>query len=143
MCCGVNKQQMEFFQDDIYVPTRSPEPWFTADEWFAGAAKEPVYVTMQPAGMLELSKAPKEELTEAQKKYQDRLEQQKREKETQLKGATGHTSAKEVSSRTFRSFHAHHSNPIGGSAMYLSVGDHLLLSSRHLYALQKPMGRGG
>ncbi len=92
----VPRKRMEFFQDDIFVATRAPEAWYTSDEWFSAAQKEQTFVTMQPAGMIELSKAPKEELTEAQKKYQNNLEAMAKAKEQQIKGATGHTNSQQV-----------------------------------------------
>jgi len=92
----VPRKRLEYFQDDIFVHTRTPEPWATAEQFFKGEAKEARYVSMQPAGMLELSKAPKEAMTEAQRKYQNFLEMKAKEKEAKPVGATGHSSSTEV-----------------------------------------------
>jgi len=53
-------------------------------------------VSLQPHGMTELSKAPAEELTDLQKKYQQRLIDEEKAKLAKPKGATGHTSSTEV-----------------------------------------------
>ena len=50
--------QKEFFQDDVYSDTRAPTPSMTAAEWFGGANRDPIKVSLQPAGMKKLSEAP-------------------------------------------------------------------------------------
>jgi hypothetical protein len=46
---------MEFFQDDLYPPTRDTSvPVLTADEWFGGKSKEPATLNLQPQGNKEL-----------------------------------------------------------------------------------------
>lgn len=54
----VPRTRMEFFQDDIFPPTRSNEPAATAEEWIAGKKCEIKTVSMQPEGMEKLSEAP-------------------------------------------------------------------------------------
>lgn len=52
---------MEFFQDDIFVDTRKPEPSTTSSEWFSGVTREPSLISLRPEGMPLLSQAPVEE----------------------------------------------------------------------------------
>jgi len=92
----VPRKRQEYFQDDLFMPTRSPQATMTAEEFFAGEKKEILYVSLLPHGMTELSKAPAEELTEMQKKYQQRLIDEEKAKQAKIKGATGHTNAVEV-----------------------------------------------
>jgi len=93
----VPRKRLEYFQDDLYPLTRSPEAIMSADEFFAGERKkESQFVSLKPDGMIELSKAPTEELTERQKQYQKRLLEEEKAQEAKPKGATGHTSATEV-----------------------------------------------
>ncbi|KYQ89281.1 WD-40 repeat-containing protein [Tieghemostelium lacteum] len=54
----IPRNRMEFFQDDIYPPTRSTKPVMTSDQWFAGETKAPTTVSLCPEGMVPLSKAP-------------------------------------------------------------------------------------
>jgi coronin-7 len=54
----VPRTRPEFFQDDIYVPTRSQTPTQTADEFLAGGAATPQFVDLCPPGMTRLSEAP-------------------------------------------------------------------------------------
>lgn len=54
----VPRTRMEYFQDDIFPPTRTDKPTFTAAEWFAGVKKEVATVDLCPAGMQRLSTAP-------------------------------------------------------------------------------------
>lgn len=54
----VPRTRMEYFQDDIYPPTRGPQPATTAAAWLAGADAEPALVSLQPADMTPLSAAP-------------------------------------------------------------------------------------
>jgi len=92
----VPRKRLEYFQDDLFPPTRSPQATMTADEFFAGEKQEIKYISLQPHGMTELSKAPPEELTDLQKKYQQRLIDEEKARQNKIKGATGHTSAQEV-----------------------------------------------
>lgn len=54
----VPRTRPEFFQDDIYVPTRSQTPTQTVDEYIAGGFATPQYVDLCPPGMTRLSEAP-------------------------------------------------------------------------------------
>jgi len=92
----VPRKRLEFFQDDLFPPTRVPL-LMSADEFFAGVTKEPTKISLKPADMTELSKAPQEELTDRQKKYQQRLiDEEQKAKAPKVRGATGHTNAQEV-----------------------------------------------
>jgi coronin-7 len=51
-----------YFQDDIFVPTRSHQPPMEADEWLVGFNVNPEYYSLQPAGMTPLSEKPPEEV---------------------------------------------------------------------------------
>ncbi|GJN89289.1 hypothetical protein Rhopal_002269-T1 [Rhodotorula paludigena] len=56
---GVPRAKAEFFQDDIFVPTRNVEkPSMTAAEYVAGANKPLEMVDLRPEGMKPLSEAP-------------------------------------------------------------------------------------
>jgi len=68
----VPRTKMEFFQDDLFPPTRNTSvPVLTADEWFGGKSKEPATISLQPQGMQPLSEAPVEK---KEKKYDFRTE---------------------------------------------------------------------
>ncbi|GAA5883524.1 hypothetical protein JCM16303_005463 [Sporobolomyces ruberrimus] len=55
----VPRMKTEFFQDDIFIPTRNREkPSMTAEEWVAGKNTPLEIVDLQPAGMKPLSQAP-------------------------------------------------------------------------------------
>eukprot|EP00727_Mastigamoeba_balamuthi_P002494 m51a1_g12241 putative coronin 7 (931) ;mRNA; f:110441-113838 len=56
----VPRTRTEFFQDDIFPPTKSrrPSDVLGASEWLAGRNKEPVLVSLQPSDMTPLSEAP-------------------------------------------------------------------------------------
>jgi len=54
----VPRTRMEFFQDDIFPPTRSFEPTYTASEWFSNSTKQVQTVSRCPQGMSLLSTAP-------------------------------------------------------------------------------------
>lgn len=79
---NVPRKRKDYFQDDIYVPTRSLEPIYTGDEWLQGIVKEPSKVSLCPSGMQLLSSAPKEELTDFQ---QRRVEIKKHQAEVERK----------------------------------------------------------
>jgi len=55
---SIPRTRNEFFQDDLYPPTRANRSVLSADEWFGGANKEPALADLQPAGMIKLSDAP-------------------------------------------------------------------------------------
>jgi len=66
---------MEFFQDDLFPPTRDTKTAvLTASEWFGGKSKNPTTVDLQPSGMELLSQAPVEQKT---KKYDFNVERSK------------------------------------------------------------------
>ena len=53
---------LEFFQDDLYVPTRSvTRPALSAADYFASKSSAPNLESLQPAGMTKLSEAPEVE----------------------------------------------------------------------------------
>ncbi|GAM23974.1 hypothetical protein SAMD00019534_071490 [Acytostelium subglobosum LB1] len=54
----VPRNRLEFFQDDIYTPTRVNTPTMTAEQWFGGASEEPQRVSLCPSDMTPLSTAP-------------------------------------------------------------------------------------
>ena len=54
----VPRTRMEYFQDDIFPPTRAQEPAATAAEWAAGAKCQIKTVSLQPEDMEKLSEAP-------------------------------------------------------------------------------------
>lgn len=54
----VPRTRMEFFQDDIFPPTRALKPTYSAEEWLEGATRDPPLENLQPAGMTPLSQAP-------------------------------------------------------------------------------------
>eukprot|EP01107_Rhizomastix_libera_P001302 TRINITY_DN1212_c0_g1_i1.p1 TRINITY_DN1212_c0_g1~~TRINITY_DN1212_c0_g1_i1.p1 ORF type:complete len:953 (-),score=271.28 TRINITY_DN1212_c0_g1_i1:66-2846(-) len=62
----VPRTRTEYFQDDIFPPTRTDKPTFTAPEWFASEKKEVASINRQPTGMKKLSEAP---VIERQAKY--------------------------------------------------------------------------
>ncbi|GMK55984.1 hypothetical protein CspeluHIS016_0210400 [Cutaneotrichosporon spelunceum] len=55
---SVPRNRPEFFQDDIYVPTRDTRPTTSAAEWLRGAPGVPLSVSLRPEGMELLSEAP-------------------------------------------------------------------------------------
>jgi hypothetical protein len=58
----VPRNRPEFFQDDIFPPTRAPQASATCEQWWSGAAKlTPKLVSLKPADMTPLSDAPKVE----------------------------------------------------------------------------------
>lgn len=92
----IPRRRSTFFQDDIFVPTLSPEPGLSGNEWFTRAApakEKPVYVSLCPKGMTPVSEAPEEKLTDRQKAYQKRKLETKKPKE---KGCLGHETADQV-----------------------------------------------
>eukprot|EP01117_Protostelium_nocturnum_P002563 TRINITY_DN1329_c0_g1_i4.p1 TRINITY_DN1329_c0_g1~~TRINITY_DN1329_c0_g1_i4.p1 ORF type:complete len:956 (-),score=442.62 TRINITY_DN1329_c0_g1_i4:269-3136(-) len=64
---NVPRTKMEFFQDDIFPPTRQVDkPVISADDWFSGKNAKPEFVSLKPAGMTPLSEVAKER---KEKKY--------------------------------------------------------------------------
>jgi hypothetical protein len=57
----VPRNRPEFFQDDLFKPTRAPQAAASCERWLGGADATPTLVSMQPAGMTPLSEAPKQE----------------------------------------------------------------------------------
>lgn len=77
----VPRKRKEFFQDDIFPPTRATESLMEGSEWFDGKNVKPRYVALQPEGMDKLSNAPEEEMTERQKRHIETLAEQKKQQE--------------------------------------------------------------
>jgi len=68
----VPRTKTEFFQDDLFPPTRDTSvPVLTAGEWFDGKSEKPATINLQPTGMQPLSQAPVEK---KEKKYDFRTE---------------------------------------------------------------------
>jgi hypothetical protein len=58
----VPRNRPEFFQDDIFPPTRAPQASATCEQWWTGAVKlTPKLVSLKPADMTPLGDAPKVE----------------------------------------------------------------------------------
>jgi len=55
----VPRTKKEYFQDDVYPPTRALEPVLSAEEWFGGQNGEPKLISLQPPDMKPLSQVPK------------------------------------------------------------------------------------
>jgi len=87
------RKRLECFQDDVFPSTRSLKPLQSLSAWLAGQEAEPDYANLCPPGMTPLSKAPKQDLTERQVRYQQQLAAKDAPK---AKGILGHTSADEV-----------------------------------------------
>ena len=63
-------QQLDYFQDDIYPPTRDlRQPVMEASDWIRGESKEASVLSVQPEGMKPVSEAPVEVKA---KKYESR-----------------------------------------------------------------------
>ncbi|KAJ2777434.1 hypothetical protein H4R18_005158 [Coemansia javaensis] len=57
----VPRKRPEFFQDDVFPDTVDTEaPSVDTQAWLDGAAPDPTYISLQPAGMTPLSEAPPE-----------------------------------------------------------------------------------
>lgn len=72
----IPRKRMDFFQDDILKPILSNKAAMSADDWFAHKSpegEEPATDDTCPAGMVRLSDAPVEELTDKQMRYQKHL----------------------------------------------------------------------
>lgn len=61
------RKRKEFFQDDVFPPTRSGECLYSSQQWFNGAISTVKHVSLQPLGMEALSTAPEEDLTQREK----------------------------------------------------------------------------
>jgi len=94
----VPRKRTEFFQDDLYPPIIANVSQLSVDKWFQHKGNmELKIINLKPKGMVKLSDAPPEKITERQQRYKDQLRKQKESKEIEKpKGATGHTSAKDV-----------------------------------------------
>lgn len=93
---SVPRKRLEFFQDDLFPPSRVDRPEYSAAQFFSGEfpkGKEPTLESLQPKDMTKLSEAPEEELTERQQRYNAHLAKQAAPKPV---GALGHTSEEEV-----------------------------------------------
>ncbi|KAL6066912.1 Coronin-7 [Balamuthia mandrillaris] len=55
----VPRTKTEFFQDDLFPPTRKQTSFLSSGEWFSGKNAKPQYESLQPADMTPLSDAPK------------------------------------------------------------------------------------
>jgi hypothetical protein len=55
----VPRTRTEYFQDDVFPPTRAHESLLTPQQWFSGQSPQPKLVSLQPSGMTPLSQAPK------------------------------------------------------------------------------------
>jgi len=64
---SVPRTRMEYFQDDLYPPTKARQPALSSGEWLSGMNLDPEMVSLQPSGMKALSEAPVEQ---KQKKYE-------------------------------------------------------------------------
>jgi len=71
------RRRKQFFQDDLYSTTLSPDPIFRAQAFFDwdGDKVEGKQVSLRPPGMELLSNAPEEELTGRQKKYLNHIKE--------------------------------------------------------------------
>lgn len=72
----IPRKRVQFFQDDLYPPTRANVPLFTIDEYFTDSiknGKKPELVSLQPMNMIPLSSAPPEEMTDRQKRYSEQI----------------------------------------------------------------------
>jgi hypothetical protein len=75
----VPRTRMEYFQDDLYPPTRRPDqPVLTNKEWLAGTYRAPTLVSLKPEGMTPLSEAT---IEKKEKKYDFNEERQKKDSE--------------------------------------------------------------
>jgi coronin-7 len=77
---NVPRKRKEYFQDDIFPPTRAKEALYTAEEWWDGAKKPIPRVSLQPSGVTKLSEAPPEEMTDLEKKRVSMIKQQEEAK---------------------------------------------------------------
>ena len=79
-------RKSDYFQDDIFPDTTSySQPSFTAEEWFEGAAKEPILVSLLPEGMKKQSEAPVTENKGPKYNFKDELEKGKPSQSSQQK----------------------------------------------------------
>lgn len=99
----VPRKRKEFFQDDLYesgcpkfASLTSADKYFSGSferEVVAGTAKTLEFVSLQPEGMIKLSEAPEEKLTERQMKYHQ-MKQQATEEESKV-NFLGHRTTEE------------------------------------------------
>ena len=70
----VPRTRLEYFQDDIYPPTRDSSAVMSASEWLGGAAKPPTLVELMPSDMTPLSRAPVVEKTGPKYRLEEKQE---------------------------------------------------------------------
>eukprot|EP01083_Nonionella_stella_P065596 172034_1 len=75
---SVPRKRKEFFQDDIFPPTRVWESFLSAEDWFDGKDVEIQKKSLRPSDMTPLSEAPEEEMTSRQKRQLDFLAEEKK-----------------------------------------------------------------
>lgn len=96
MTWTIPRKRLEFFQDDIFLPTWDGKALCDSKAWFGGEipqGKDVTLVSLCPSDMTPLSEAPKEELTERQNRYNAH---NLKKEEPKKKGILGHESAEEV-----------------------------------------------
>jgi len=89
----VPRKRVEFFQDDLFPPTRANKPLCSAKAWFDGENGVWEMIDLRPSDMTPLSEAPAEEKTELQKRYDAHLASKEAVKP---KSFMGHTDAEQV-----------------------------------------------
>eukprot|EP00808_Paulinella_micropora_P017191 g5544.t1 len=95
MSWTVPRKRKEFFQDDLFQDTMKL-PVQTIEEFAQAQPAEPLFFSLKPHDMVNLSEAPEEELTERQKKYrQGLIDQMEKPKAT---NADGQATKEEVES---------------------------------------------
>lgn len=62
----IPRKRKAYFQDDLFCETRSREPMMSKDDFLAGKDVKPVFVSLA-GGMVKLSEAPPEELTDRER----------------------------------------------------------------------------
>lgn len=92
----VPRKRLEFFQDDLFPSTRSPESLMSTEDFFSAKfpqGKANRWVSLNVFGLTPLSEAPEEELTDRQKRYQEQISKRDAPK---VVGPMGHQNAAEV-----------------------------------------------
>merc|ERR1712072_189138 len=87
----VPRNRPEFFQDDIFPPTRVLEPSQTADEWLRGGDAEPQLQDLCPSDMTPLSEAPKIEQKGPKYTLSEENEQEQEVTDSLFSRMTAHT----------------------------------------------------
>ena len=78
----VPRVRLNYFQDDIFPPTRRMVPVYSLDEWKNGEVKLAEYISLQPSDMQKLSEAPPEN---ERAKYSYEQERKRIEQEEEYK----------------------------------------------------------